>query len=259
MRIENLIKQFNEFDLERLSQYGDLLSSKLEDEIFPPYIPHVGEKYSRYRLMLYGTSQSMVKPWPELTHMTRKLKIRQLFDAADFHDIAIAPYKVMLAISGIYLFAQHQCRLENFADIHNQIAASNYYKFSFNRKKRDVNPNTALEKYIDPIEYWALNDQLSTMELGTLNPATVISFNGRPIRAMRKAGYKVLQINDPAWVLRGGSGVLQATGSWYREINDPKVNSLVDSYLEQIDDKYSGKKEALKIYMLKYYNDWKKG
>lgn len=257
--MKTLVKQFKMFDTRRLSLYDELLSSKWDGEKFPPYIPHVGENYQKFRIMMYATAQSMTEPWAELKDKNHEERICQLKDAGDYGQIWIAPYKVMVALAGLYIYAVQSCRLETFEEVHKHIAVSNYYKFSFSNKGRDINPNTGLPRFFSPDTYWALNDELSKLELDTLKPEIIISFNGRQIQVMRKDGFKVLNINDPAWVLRGGSGVLKPTGSWYQEISDSGVNKLIDSYLGQIDEQYSGKKVALKIYLHKYYNDWKKG
>ncbi len=42
MNIERLILQFEQFDTKNLDKYKELISSKYNEEIFPPYIPHIG-------------------------------------------------------------------------------------------------------------------------------------------------------------------------------------------------------------------------
>jgi hypothetical protein len=39
-------------------------------------------------------------------------------------------------------------------------------------------------------------------------------------------------------------------------VKDGVALKLVSGYVKQIGDHYSGKKEAVKIYLLKYYQDW---
>jgi hypothetical protein len=104
--------------------------------------------------------------------------------------------------------------------------------------------------------YWDENDKLVKKELDVLMPSIIISFNGRHVNQIIKRGFRIQKINDPSWILQGGGGVLSTSGSWYREIHDGNVYKLVDSYLNQIYGKYKSKKEAIKIYLLKYYCDW---
>ena len=257
MSIENLIKQFENFDTEQLSEYKDLISSKNDGVIFPPYIPHIGSDYGKYGIMMYGMAQSIDKPWSSLINKSKIEKVKQLYDTVNYNNIWIAPYKVMLAIAGIYIYARHQDSIDSFDDIHNSIAATNYYKFSFSNNGKDVNPNTDLSKYQSPELYWEENDKLSIAELSLLKPSIVLSFNGRHNNVIKEQGVSFIKINDPSWILQGGSGVLTQNGSWFRQIDDDTVHQLVTSYLNQIDEKYAGKKEAIQIYLMKYYSDWK--
>ena len=158
MDIEKLIQKFESFDTGLLREYEELLSSKHDGVIFPPYIPHIGSDYTKYNLMMYGMAQSFDKPWNDLINKTRIEKIRQLYDVEDYNNIWIAPYKVMLAVAGIYIYARYGEVIDSFVNIHNSIAATNYYKFSLSDKGNDVNPNSGLVKYIAPELYWKEND-----------------------------------------------------------------------------------------------------
>jgi len=259
MNIKKIIRKFEEFDsTKNLAEYRELLSTKHNGEIFPPYIPHVGSNYNKYNIMMYGMAQSINKPWDALKNKTRAKKVRQLYDAKDYESICIAPYKVMLAIAGVYIYAKYNDSIESFSDIHNSIAVSNYYKFSFSKNGNDINPDSDLKKHQSPNKYWEENDALSIYELTELNPSIVLSFNGRHNAVIKDQGLSFIKINDPSWILQGASGVLNSNGSWFRNINDLTVKHLIDGYLNQIDDKYSGKKDAIKIYLTKYYADWKK-
>jgi len=257
MNAEELVHQFKESDTTQLNDYKDLISSKNNGEIFPPYIPHIGSDYSKYRLMMYGMAQSIDKPWDSLINKTKTEKVRQLYDVSDYNNMWIAPYKIMLAVAGIYIYAKHQDAINLFSDIHNSIAVTNYYKFSLSVNGNDVNPDSDLIKHQSPKLYWEENDKLSILELAMLKPSIVLSFNGRHNNVIKKRGFNFIKINDPSWILQGGSGVLSQNGSWYRKVEDEVAHQLVDSYLQQIDNKYTGKKEAIRIYLLKYYKDWK--
>jgi len=257
MNIDKLIRKFEEYDTDKLSAYRSMLATQNNGEIFPPYIPHIGVDYSTYNLMMYGMAQSMDKPWSELINKNKIEKIKQLHDAVDYNDIWIAPYKVMLAVAGIYIYAKYNKAIDSFVDIHKTIAASNYYKFSLSNEGKDINPNSDWKEKIDQELYWKENDYLSSFELKELKPSVVLSFNGRHSNIIKKQGFNVIKINDPSWILRGGSGVLKQHGSWFKEVDNDTVNYLVKSYIKQIDSKYTGKREAIKIYLLKYYSDWK--
>lgn len=261
MDIENLIQQFENFDTQDFDAFSSIISSKYDDKIFPPYIPHIGKDYSKHKIMMYGMAQNINQPWDELTNMSKTEKVRQMYDAKTHNHIWIAPYRIMLSIAGIYLYAKHNISLMSLGEVHNYVSATNYYKFSFNTGGKDINPERDLHKYLSPEDYKAYttaSDVLAMSEIKLLNPMLVISFRGRHIQEIKKAGIEVITINDPSWILQGGSGVLKDTGSWYRKINDLTAQQLVNSYVDQLDTQYAGKKEAVKIYLLKYYDDWKK-
>lgn len=260
MEIENLIQQFEKFDTKQFNEFSSLISSKHNEDLFPPYIPHIGENYSKHKILIYGKAQNIDKPWPELINMTNTEKIRQMYDAKTHNDIWIAPYKIMLSVAGIYLYAKYNILLSDLEDVHNHIAATNYYKFSFNDSGKDINPDGDLPKCLSPENYKfyiTKSDALAVSELNLLNPSLVISFNGRHTKEIKNSGYNLITINDPSWILQGAGGCLKETGSWYRETKDPEVLQLVESYINQLDSQYVGKKEAVKIYLLKYFDEWK--
>lgn len=256
MNIERIIKNFESYDTNILNEYKGLISTRKKEKIYPPYIPHVGINYEEYNILMYGMAQSIDKPWEELENKSKLEKVRQLYDAKNYSDVWIAPYKVMLAVAGIYIYAKYNDPISSFEALHNSIAASNYYKFSLSDNGKDVNPNTDLIKYQSPELYWKKNDGLSIYELNELKPSIVLSFNGRHNNVIENQGIQLIKINDPSWILQGGSGVLKKTGSWFRNINDKIAIELVNSYLEQIDKKYEGKRDAIRIYLMKYYSDW---
>jgi len=70
----------------------------------------------------------------------------------------------------------------------------------------------------------------------------------------------VFAINDPSWILRGGSGVFKENKSWWKDAKscrDNKIVNLIDNYyLNSISGNYKNKKEYVRIYLLKYYKDW---
>lgn len=261
MDIENLIQQFENFDTQKFDAFRSIISSKSDDKIFPPYIPHIGKDYSEHKIMMYGMAQNINKPWDELINMSKTEKVRQMYDAKTHNHIWIAPYRIMLSIAGMYLYAKHNISLMSLGEVHNYVSATNYYKFSFNAGGKDINPERDLHKYLSSENYRAyttVSDVLAMSEIKLLKPKLVISFKGRHIQEIRKAGYETITINDPSWILQGHSGVLKKEGSWYKKIDDSIAQQLVNSYIDQLDNQYAGKKEAVKIYLLKYYDDWKK-
>jgi hypothetical protein len=196
-------------------------------------------------------AQNIVTKSGYLTQYTKVDKVKRLYK-----NIDIAPREVMYALVGIYLYIKCKVAIETFDEIKEHIAITNYYKFSLNDKKRDINPNSRLS---NPDVYWKLNDDLSLKELVFLNPEIIISFKGRHNDVIKKAGYSNLVIvNDPSWILQGGSRSLKESGSWYREPKDTIVEDLITKYIAQFNNKkYSKKRDAVKIYIRKYYYDWK--
>lgn len=255
--MEKLIDAFEAYDTNVLAPYRELISTKDENgEIYPPYIPHVGKHYSKYGILMYGMAQNISKPWDSLSQKNRRQKVIQMRDAESYSNIWIAPYKIMLALAGLYIYSKFDDSLPNYQEIHESIAVTNYYKFSLNNGA-DINPNLKLSDHQCPKLYWSENDKLSKKEQEVLKPKTLISFSGRHNSVLRSSDSYFIKINDPSWVLQGGGGHLKESGSWYRECSDKAALKLIHSYLNQIDDKYSSKNEALRIYLLKYYTDWK--
>ena len=248
--MNELVDLFCNWDLSSLSQYSSLISTKDETEIFPPYIPFIGKNYHKYGIFIYCMAQNIRNDSGYLEQWTKIEKIKRLSNSID-----IAPRKLMYALVGLYLYTKHKVAIETFDEIKEYIAITNYYKFSLNKGKKDINPNSKLHN-LDV--YWKLNDDLSLKELEFLKPKVIISFRGRHIDAIKSAGFTNLFIvNDPSWILHGGSPCLKESGSWYREPKDTTVEDLITKYISQINDgKYSKKKHAIEIYLRKYYYDW---
>lgn len=259
-KLQELICEFEHYDLHRLSSYLHLVSSKVNDDLFPPYIPRVGAKYEKHKILMYATAQNIPKLWEDLSKKDRKQKVMQLFEEKDYRKVWMEPYRVMLALAGVFLYVESNEILENLSEIDKHIAATNYYKFSLNRNRKDINPNTILPKLIDANEYWDINNELSYKELKVLEPKIILSFKGVHNRFVKSKGYRLHEVNNASWILRGGSGCLKKGGSWEREVYDDSILKLVGEYLLQIKDagyRYAGKIEAVKIYLLKYYHEWK--
>ena len=279
MDTKYLITEFENWDLRNLLKYTDLLSTKTDDGLFfPPYIPFVGRYYEKYKILLYATAQSinpnkdknLVKQYScnfdklvERLYYSPNFENKYLENASfDFSEVAIHPYQtgVLPALAGVFVYTMYKQKIADFNEIQDQIAVSNYYKFSL-YDKRDINPNM-LHKLVSPLEYFELNDNLVARELEVLKPSYVITFGGRHVQNLiEKKMFKVEVINDPAWILRGGGGCLKPTGSWGRrqfEIKDQEIVPLVDGYLSNLQGIYKRKKEGVKTYLLNYYLDWHK-
>lgn len=255
---ESLIERFQNFDTTSLESFGDRLKTRTKDpegEIFPPYLPRVGEDYRG--LMLYGMAQSMISPWESLCAKTRRQKVLQLQDAEDVGDVWMAPYPVLLGLAGMLFWSRGQNMSGHLEEVDRMVAASNYYKFSLARDGRDLNPMKlgGAEGHF----YREINDQLVTWELEELAPNTVITFRGLHAERLMAEGVRVLLVNDPSWILRGARGMLVQGGRWDCNDADPKAQELADSYAREIEAiRYGGKHLALKLYLLHYANIWKR-
>ena len=121
-----------------------------------------------------------------------------------------------------------------------------------------INDEEQIEKY------WTVNDELVKKELETLKPKIIISFNGRKLDKLNQYSdnnCKVIKINDPSWILQGGGGVFSENKSWWKIASNCKnkeIHNLVDNYLNYLISPYTGKiKERIRIYLLKYYMEWR--
>jgi hypothetical protein len=274
MDVDSLIKKFQNYDLSALSKYVNLLSTKTQDNrIFPPYVPFVGKNYKEYRILIYATAQN-VSPDSQIAQiyannfyrLTERLYFSWDFkrkypnDKIDFSEVAIAPYLdgILPAVAGVYLYACQHKSIIDFNEIQDNLAVSNYYKFSLHDKTEDINPNYELN---NPDEYWRLNDELVLLELEVLRPKVIITFKGRHTNWLESKGYTLKIINDPSWIKQGAGGHLRQEGRWAHEvaaIKDKELLDLVENYSKNMGNVYSGKRNAVKIYLLKYCRDWTK-
>lgn len=270
-----LAEEFRTWDISALDAYRARLSTKCDDGTsFPPYIPLVGKNYEEERVLIYATAQ-MIPTENDVArsyaaHFDKLVErlswsrdfVRHYPDALEYKDVEIAPWKagVLPALAGIFLLCWHGQAFESLADIQDRVAVSNYYKFSLYGKK-DINPNSLN----DGEEYWKLNDELVSHELAVLRPSCIIVFRGRHVDKLKQYGAankcRIVLINDPAWVLRGASGALSQDGSWAvvaQKVTDSSALALVQHYTTKncLCDKYTGKPDAVRNYLLKYYADW---
>lgn len=286
--MRNLINEFENFDLSRLKKYTRLISTKNTDgKLFPPYIPLIGKNYQKFKILIYGTAQNMgidrdfaTRYSNHFDKLVERLYYSENFDQKypdynlSYEEVDIGPYNqgVLPALAGIFIYTVCHESLTSFDNIQDHIAVSNYYKFSLHGKK-DINPveksiqrSKKFDHSIDANDYWKLNDELVLCELNALKPKYVLAFHGRHEPILKnletEKGVNLYIINDPAWILKGGGRgrCLKAQGSWgskTSEIQDEKLLTIIGTYLEKLKNHYQAKKDAVKVYLLKYYLDWR--
>lgn len=264
MNIEKLVEDFTKWNLEGIELYRDLISTKDSKGIFPPYIPFVGKSYDQFRIFVYAKAQNVAYNDGYLMKATAEERVKRIFAATSYRNVNIAPCKsgVIPALVGIYLYAKLHIRLEDFEEIQNYFAVTNYYKFSLNGNGKDINPDN-LGKFRDPHKYKELNDELCKQELEFLKPKTVLSFKGwhNGFLYNTKHDYDLIEIADPAFILRGGWGRFHKGGSYYEaasNVKDQTAIELAKAYSEKCEGDYMEKNkiDSVRIYLLKYYRDW---
>lgn len=285
--IEQLKQEFQNTKIEFGKDILKNISTKTDDDIiFPPYIPFVGENYQEHRILVYSTAQNIkfdnfrnsyqknISKLTERLYYFDSFKKKYPDDKMSYQNIAINPYQtgVIAALLGVFIYAKFYKVIKNLDEINDLIGISNYYKFSLNNGNNDINPEpTGKNKIYDYVEdkeqindYWTINDNLVKKEIDALNPEFILSFKGRKLKELKKISknkFKVIEINDPSWVLNGGGGHLSKNGSWWKKAmncKETEINELVSHYLNFITGNYKGKKEGVRIYLLNYYSDWKR-
>lgn len=283
-RLQRLKEEFRTIKIE----FGDgilkNMSTKTDDgRIFCPYVPFVGQKYNTYKVLVYSTAQNIKYNRfrdlyaNNLSKLTERLYYFDDFKSKypenpkmSFRQIAINPYQtgVLPALLGVFFYAKFGKKIEVLDEINNWIAISNYYKFSLNNGNKDINPEAKKEKmkkyigdHVQVKDYWRVNDDLVKMELNTLSPDYILSFNGRKLSKLnaQKKG-EVIPINDPSWILQGAGGALSENRSWWqiaKRVREKEINDLIDTYLDCVQGNYKGKKDSIRVYLLKYYSEWR--
>ena len=283
-----LLENFKNTEFDFGQQILNYMSSKTDaGEVFAPYIPFVGEQYEHFKILAYATAQNI-----GFDSATRKIYIannskltERLYyfdgftkkypaDKMPFYKIDISPYQngVMAALLGVFIYALSGKVVKDLDEINDLIAVSNYYKFSLNSGNADINPETngkhKITAYIEDKaqiqQYWAVNDKLVKKEIEILKPQFVLSFKGRKLnqlKALAGNSFTVIPVNDPAWILNGHGGHLSPGGSWQRFVAGRKnkaLDDLVAHYLDYMSWRYASKKEAIGVYLKKYYYDWER-
>ncbi|MRT93638.1 hypothetical protein [Ancylomarina sp. 16SWW S1-10-2] len=285
-KIELLKQEFQNAKIEFGKDILKNISTKTDDEIlFPPYIPFVGKNYQEFKILVYSTAQNIkfdsfrnsyqqnISKLTERLYYFDNFKKKYPDTKMSYQNIAINPYQtgVVAALLGVFIYAKFNKKIKNLDEINELISISNYYKFSLNNGNNDINPEpTGKNKINDYIKdkdqinnYWSINDNLVKREIDTLEPKFILSFKGRKLKELKqisKNKFKVIEINDPSWILNGGGGHLSKNGSWWKKAmncKETEINELINHYLSFITGNYKGKKEGVRIYLLNYYSDWK--
>jgi len=259
-----------------------ILSTKTDkNQIFPPYIPFIGKNFDKYKILIYSTAQNIdynsdfrkyyqknIEKLNERLCYFNNFKYKYPENKITFTKIDINPYRtgVLPALLGVLIFAVYDIKIYDFDEITDLIGITNYYKFSLNSGK-DINPETKIFNFVKDKNqvknYWRINDKLVEKEIEFLNPKYIISFSGRKIEKLRKIANdktKIIQINDPSWILQGGGGVFSENGKWTKnakKFKDLDINELVNHYSKFLNGKYENKKQNVKTYLLNYYSIFK--
>lgn len=286
-KIELLVQEFQNDEIEFGKDILKNMSTKTDDGIlFSPYIPFVGKNHQEFRILVYSTAQNIRfdsfrnSYQQNLSKLTERLYYFDNFkkkypeSKISYQNIAINPYQtgVIAALLGVFIYAKFNKKIECLDEITELISISNYYKFSLNNGNHDINPEPTgknkIHNYIQDSghvkHYWSVNDDLVKKEIDALNPEYILSFKGRKIKRLKCISnnkFQVIEINDPSWILYGAGGLLSKNGSWWKKAmncKETEVNKLIDHYLNNITGSYKGKKDGVRIYLLKYYSDWKR-
>jgi len=287
MDINKLVCDFKNVKLDTLEKYKEEISSKTKEGcIFPPYIPLIGKKYIKFRILIYATAQNMshegcvANSYSDLYKKNPTNLVKRLYysrkdadfkcsnNELKFSEVYIQPWGtgILPALVGLFLNAVCNQQFQKFEEIQDHVAVTNYYKFSLrkgkNKGSKDLNPNS-FDNDVRFENYRVLNDDLVKREIAELRPKHVLVFGQRQLKLLNKIGqqlgFQVRRVNDTAWILRGGSGCLKSgkRGSWYREVKDVLYdNRMADSYLDHLKKPYKRRKNEVRVYLLKYYKDW---
>ncbi len=217
MDIRKLVEDFINWNLDEIEIYRELISTRDDKAIFPPYVPFVGKSYEQFGILIYAKAQNIAfgdRYYGYLKNMTIEQRV-------------------------------------------NCLAVANYYKFSLNKNGRDINPDN-LE---NPMQYRELNSKLCKHELDFLRPRTIVTFKGWHNKFLRDKGYKIVEISDPSFILQGGWGHFRKGGSYYKAVDSVKDRTameLATAYSEKCEGNYKVKNkiDSVRIYLLKYYQDW---
>jgi hypothetical protein len=271
-----LEQEFLNCDLSPFAAHRQLFSSRIKDNIFPPYVPWVGPQYAQGGIIIYGTAQNLNENTEtggvfalnedKLVQRLRYMPWNEWQPVNGFQGVSINPYAagILPALAGVWQYLHGGNASSHLDDVNKQVAATNYYKFSLRNGKRDMNPNSLANDEFGR-EYRQVNDALTRLELNYLKPNALIVIRGRHSGVLASeasaTGRTLLEVNDPAWMLRGGGSCFNVSGSWHikaSSVTDRKILDLGAGWSELIPawSKYHNKKMVVRDYLLCYYQDW---
>jgi hypothetical protein len=231
------------------------------------YIPFIGERYGQAtKILFYGTAQNLAhkgsadirKEYAEDPDRGReRLKLRKPRTL----DIDVGPVAggVLPALAGLALNLKDGLCKEDLAEVLQYTAVTNYYKHSlWDSEKRDLHPDMLPEPLKKLYREYMLENFIKK-EIEILSPDWIFAFGEYPYKSIErlisqgKTKTRLLQIDDPAYILQGGGKKYVRAAI----IPDEKAERLIDSYCEYIKEKatyrqYSGKVKQIKDYLIYY-------
>ena len=125
--MQRLRNQFQNYDPGFSSDLRNLMSSKFDNgQLFPPYVPFVGNKFSEGWLMLYSTAQNisftggireMYQGNPnklvDRLYYDFKMNTKYPSGSFSFHNVQVEPFKrgVTAALAGLALYIRNGLKI----------------------------------------------------------------------------------------------------------------------------------------------------
>jgi hypothetical protein len=253
---------------------------------FPAYVPFVGQKYESSRILVYAKAQNLARN-PDVREQYYQNEEHAIFRLCKTNErqpiytqLNIGPVScgVLPALAGVFLYALERRAIGDLSDVTSNLAITNFYKFSLWQVRRHpVNSNTQQDLNPDSWDRDRVGtytqktyDLLVRPEIDLLQPRAVLCLNGKccPLLWAKReeCGFTLREVNDPAWILRGGGrckggiGCLTENGSWGKvagEQKDEGLRKLVNGYCDQVRENgwggYKVKTDAIRIYLKYYY------
>lgn len=280
-----LAKHFEEWSTAKVSNVAgrSLTTTDRQGGALPPYIPFVGKKYwslpEERRVMIYATAQNMGADHGNLAGYgvaDKNQQVRRMHYSDSswkkgppneagkvngYGDVSIGPYMTgYLPFIGAMLLRRLGCETATLDDAHEQLAVTNFFKFSMHNGRKDINPfgKGAFSSSELREEYIMESEKLVREELNTIKPYYVIAM-GEVAKRLNNLNVipkvRILRVNDPSWILQGHRGLL-TPDKWGRGHagSAPERQGLFDHEFERVAQNMKGKEEALNI----YFRHWEK-
>ena len=252
--------------------FEDLL---VRNGVLGPYLPYVGKQYKKYEILFFLTAQNLAKevdlteqyerhPTESLNRLNYKWSRRpghapkKLAPSNVHSQLDLGPVSggVIPALCAIYLKAKHGLWIENVDEAMSYLAVTNFFKLSLARNNRDLNPSQLGTRSMSYSKI--MFETFVRKELEVLKPKVVFCFRGDASRILKEALaestvhiFELIEINDTAWILRGGGPCLKKGGSW--DCKTPEIDALLKGFESWLGWSYKGKREAVKSYLRHYY------